>query len=139
MVNFNLYCHRATNSLSLILNQNIVTCLVTRQQLVDFGFGNSMYWTSPVVTTRTIIHFTILHHINQKLVFSVRYHFRLLTLCLPVSLLCLFLFLSSLCKLILSLSLMVRPTVSRRVCLRIKHPSGAYDQIFIIVRQLRVC
>jgi hypothetical protein len=35
----------------------------------------------------------------------------------------------------LSLSLVLRPTV----CLGIKHPSGAYDQIVITVRQLRVC
>jgi hypothetical protein len=35
--------------------------------------------------------------------------------------------------------LILRPTVSRAVLLRIKHPSAAYDQICITLRQLRVC
>jgi hypothetical protein len=33
----------------------------------------------------------------------------------------------------------LRLTVTRAVCLGIKHPSGAYDQICITLRQLRVC
>jgi hypothetical protein len=36
-------------------------------------------------------------------------------------------------------SLMLRLTVNRPLCLQRKHPSGANDQIFITVRQLRVC
>jgi hypothetical protein len=46
---------------------------------------------------------------------------------------------SSLSLISLSLSLTLRPTVSRPVCLGINYPSGSYDQIFITVRQLRVC
>jgi hypothetical protein len=37
------------------------------------------------------------------------------------------------------ISLILQPTVGRPVCLGIKHPSGAYNQIFITVRQLQVC
>jgi hypothetical protein len=36
------------------------------------------------------------------------------------------------------LSLLLRPTFRRPVCLGIKHPSGTYDQIFITVGHLRV-
>jgi hypothetical protein len=39
----------------------------------------------------------------------------------------------------LSLSLLLRSTIIRPVCLGIKHESGAYDHIFISVRQLRGC
>jgi hypothetical protein len=39
----------------------------------------------------------------------------------------------------LSLSLMLRPSLSRPVFLGVKYPSGAKDQIFITVRQLQVC
>jgi hypothetical protein len=36
-------------------------------------------------------------------------------------------------------NLMLRLTVSRPVSLGIKHPSRAYDQIFVTVRQLQTC
>jgi hypothetical protein len=37
------------------------------------------------------------------------------------------------------MSLMLQLTVSRPVCLGIKHSYGVYDQIFITVKQFRVC
>jgi hypothetical protein len=40
---------------------------------------------------------------------------------------------------VLRVRVMLRSTISRPVCLGIKHPCGAFDQVFITVIQLRVC
>jgi hypothetical protein len=72
---------------------------------MDSRFGNSIYWTLAAVTT--IIHFTTLQHINQRLVFSVRYHL----VCLPVSLFCVSI---SLFSYLLSLSLSAQSAIPLR-------------------------
>jgi hypothetical protein len=42
-------------------------------------------------------------------------------------------------ELLSSQKVILRPAVSRAVCNGVRHPSGAYDQIHITVRQLRLC
>jgi hypothetical protein len=89
-----------------------------------FEFDDRIYWTcTQLVTT-----------FHKSL--SSTGHSRLLTTLHSSTALVLFLLEN---ELRVESSLMLRPTVSRSVSLGIKHPSGAYDQIFITVRHLRAC
>jgi hypothetical protein len=123
--------------------KKIFTCVSDFRR--GFGSVSRFIWSSPggttinyntfnLTVTTTLRNYehdntlkvtvTIIHKVHISLLTSSDFHF------------------SSFCVsavFCLSLSLMLRPTISRPVCLGIKHSSGAYDQIFITVRQLRIC
>jgi hypothetical protein len=94
---------------------------------VDSGFGNSIYWTLPVVTT--IIHFTTLQHINQTCLLCPVSLQTSYSVCLPVSLFCVSISLP-LCVSKVKVSHIATDgqSISKSWC---RIPSGALDQIFI--------
>jgi hypothetical protein len=95
------------------------------------GSGESICGSPPVVTAISDNSFKVTASLTYKVKFSTLQLLNSLERHLPDE--------SSVESSPVESSLMLRPTISRPVCLGVKHPSGAYDKIFISVRQLRVC